>query len=300
MSGIATAPALSIVIAAWNGAPALRQCLASLQSQIAGEDCEVIVVSNFSKVGIEDLFDSFPSLNMFCLPAATVPELRACGIEKAGGDIVALLEDHCTFDRHWFAQIKEAHKLPYSVIGGAVENAAGMLLSWAVYFYDYGKYMLPDAGHVVTSLSGNNVSFKKPVLREVRDHYENGFYEASILEELQRRGYQLYLIPSAIVYHNKDYALKSAIADSYHHGRLFAARRVSGAPLAQRVFRGATSFLLPVLLPLRIAMRTLRKKRHVRQLAMSFPYLLVLMTAWSCGEFCGYAWSEGASARHWK
>jgi hypothetical protein len=240
---------------------------------------------------------------LIILPAdSTVPELWACGVEDAAGDIVALLEDHCSCDTEWSEQIRKAHELSYSVVGGAVENAktGQSSLDWAVYFYDYGKYMLPEAARVVPTLSASNVSYKREALQQIRDRYRQGFHPTFINEELQKRGYPLYLTPMAIVYHNKNYALRNSVRDCYHHGRLFAAIRLSGASALRRAVRGASSVLLPVVLPARIAMNAVHKKRRLKELLSCFPYLLLLMSVWSYGEFCGYLWREGASARQWR
>jgi GT2 family glycosyltransferase len=291
----------SIVIAAWNGSSALRQCLQSLAIQPKAADTEVVVACNFETGDIRNLFPSLSLLKLIHVSSdATVPELRTCGIENSTGDVIALLEDHCTCDSEWVSQIINAHELPYSVIGGPVENATRARLSWAVYFYDYGKYMLPETAGVVGTLSGNNISYKRHALDEVREIYRAGFYETFVNQELQRKGHDLYLHPSAIVYHNKDYALSNAVMDCFHHGRMFAAKRVFGAPFFERAKLSAASLALPCLLPSRIVLRTFRKKRNLKNLANSFPHLLLLMTAWSCGEFCGYTWREGSSARKWK
>lgn len=293
---------MSVIIAAWNGSAALRQCLTSLLTQLDATEDEIIIVSNFDADDIEDLLFSFPSVRHESFASDTdVPNLRSRGIDLARGDIIAMLEDHCTVDSHWSAEIRKGHELPYSIIGGSVENhRVKSKLTWAVYFYDYGKYMLPGVGRVFTSLSGNNISYKRKVLDEVRDQYQDGFHETFINEALQRRGYNLYFLPSAVVYHNKSYALKNAVIDSYHHGRLFAARRVASARLALRAFRGLLSPLLPVLLPSRVLLTAVRKRRHLTEVIACFPYLFLLMTAWSCGEFCGYLLGEGASAGKWK
>ena len=290
---------LSIVIAAWNGSTSLRRCLISLVNQLDPEDSEVIVASNFSSDGVQDLLQSVSFLHFISLPSvSTVPELRTRGIERASGDVIALLEDHCTVDEAWAAQMRKAHKLSYSVIGGSVENVRGASpLNWAVYFYDYGPYMLPDVPRVAKSLTGCNISYKTRVLHEVRDRYRNGFHETFINQELQRRGYELYLLPSAMAYHNKKYRLKSSIGESYHHGRLFGALRVSDASFNERAYRVATSLFLPVLLPSRIVLRTFRKKNHVKELVIAFPYLLLLIGAWSYGEFCGYVRRERRNPR---
>ena len=117
---------LSIVIAAWNNSSSLRQCLASLVKQTDCEDTEVIVVSNYHGGTRQLVEQQFPTVNYFFLSEdATVEELRTLGIHRSSGEIVALLEDHCTFDENWRVEIIKAHELPYSIIGGSVENASG-------------------------------------------------------------------------------------------------------------------------------------------------------------------------------
>ena len=293
---------LSVVIAAWNGPSALRQCLLSLANQMNHAATEVIAATNFKSDDLQDLVQSLSFVKLISLsPDTTVPELRTVGIQNSSGDVVALLEDHCTCHNEWVSQIKWAHELPHSVIGGVVENAnSAIALSWAVYFYDYGKYMLPQAARIVPTLSGNNVSYKRHALEQVRERYRNGFYETFVHQALQQFGHNLYLVPSAIVYHNKDYELRNAVTDSYHHGRVFAAKRAFRARFLERALRCAAAPVLPCLLLSRIVVRTFRKKRHLKELANSLPYLFMLVTAWSCGEFCGYMWKEGSSARKWR
>jgi GT2 family glycosyltransferase len=290
---------LSVVVAAWNGPAFLRECLRSLAGQI-GPGGEIVIAANFEENGIEDLVQTSPFVHFFCFQGATVPELRTRGIEKSHGEIVALLEDHCVVGEGWAKEIQKAIELSYPVVGGCVENASSGSLNWAVYFYDYGKYMLPDRARVVDSLSGNNVAYKREALARIRDQYRRGFYETFVHQELQRRGCDLYLTPSAVIYHTKRYALRSSILESYHHGRSFAARRFAKAGLVERTTRGAASLLLPALLPLRIVTRTLQKKRHLKELMRAMPNLLLLTTAWSYGEFRGCVSGEGASAGRWK
>jgi len=291
---------LSVVIAAWNSPSLLNECLVSLLPQLSAVDSEVIVVSNFPTSDIPNRFASFSFVTFRDIADATVPELRTQGIENASGDVIALLEDHCRVDQAWASQIRKAHELPYAIIGGSVENPGRQPpLNWAIYLYDYGSYMLPEVPRVAATLTGFNVSYKRTVLEEVSDEFRSGFHETFINEELQRRGYKLFLLPSAIVYHNKTYALGNAIIETYHHGRLFAALRTSTAPLTERAYRAATSLFLPLLLPVRVVLRTIRKNR-VKELITAVPYLLLLMSAWSYGEFCGYLCREGASAKEWK
>ena len=291
---------LSIVIAAWNGPELLTACLSSLAVQVGDAPTEVIVVSNYDFP--PEISQRFPFARFSREPNSTiVPELRTRGVLRANGRIVAIIEDHCTIGERWCAEIVNSHELPYSIIGGSVENRPVQKpLDWAVYFYDYGNYMLPDTARVVTSLSGANVSYKREVLEEIKLNFADGFYEATVNDELQRRGHLLYLAPSAVVHHNKEYTLQFAITQAYHHAKTYAGRRISNAVPIKRLTYVAGSIVLPVLLPLRTIATVLRKRRHRRALGMSLPYLILLLTGWSCGEFAGYVFGEGKSPEAWR
>ena len=287
---------LSIVIAAWNGPASLERCLRSLAAQADGN--EILVIANFDA----PLSSQFPSVRYIPMPpGTTVPVLRAEGIRQSGGEIVALAEDHCTFNANWCAELLKAHELPYSVIGGAVENGdSRSALSWAVYFYDYSRFMLPLNAAPVPALSGNNVSYKRAALREVEATFREGFFEPFTHGELVRIGHPLYLAPRVVVYHQKHYRTREAARQAYHLARHFAATRVRQASPAKRAAFVLGSLALPLVLPARIVVRTVRRRRLAGELLRSMPYLTLLTTSWSWGEFCGYLAGTGSSAREWK
>jgi glycosyltransferase involved in cell wall biosynthesis len=289
---------LSIVVASWNGTASLRRCLTSLEKQADKNTDEIIVVSNFSP----DIAQNGSPVSFHVSPGtSTVPELRRTGIEAARGNVVALIEDHCTLDKNWSAEIKKAHASTAAVVGGSVENASvENILDWAVYFYDYGKYMLPNRAGQADSLSGMNVSYKRAALEEIREVYEDGFFETFANEELRSRGHDLLMMPSAVVYHNKSYKLRDVISHCYHLARSYAARRVAKATTGRRFVFILGSLVLPILLPARIVAAVATKRRNVVKLARAFPFLLVLLSVWSYGEFAGYIAGEGGSGQAWR
>jgi hypothetical protein len=291
---------LSVVIAASNGPSSLEQCLRSLKGDGQLSDTEIIAVTNFDATQM--LHGRFPYVQHASMPAdTTVPALRTVGIWRSSGEIVALAEDHCTFGDGWCFEIKKAHELPYSVIGGSIENAShDRALDWAMYFYDYSKFMLPNQAGVVGYLPGNDVSFKRSVLKQVETSLRDGFFEAFMNVELKTRGHALYLMPSVVVYHQKNYELRKAITQCCHLGRGFAGKRVLNAPIVKRGALLLGSFALPALLPGRIVVRTVRKGRHLKELVRALPYLLLLTASWSWGEFSGYLVGEGSSAGKWR
>src|SRR5215470_15477588 len=87
-----------------------------------GTETEVIVAANFTGEAIRRLSEHFPLAHFFSRPGAIVPELRTCGVEQSTGDIIALIEDHCTVDENWSHEIVQAHK-SHSVVGGCVDNS---------------------------------------------------------------------------------------------------------------------------------------------------------------------------------
>ena len=252
---------LSVVIAASNNASLLMQCLSSVEKQIDAHGAEVIVASNYDEEVQDMIRRRFPQVKyLACPPGKTVPELRVEGIAHAAGDIIALAEDHCIFDEDWVAEIMKAHERSCPVVGGPVENTISQdCLAWAVYFVEYGKYMLPLKGGVVDSLSGNNVSYKWSLLEQTKDCLRDGFFETFFHRELRRRDYLLYLTPTAIVYHNKNYEIKNVLGQFYHHGRSFAGIRVSRVAALKRFSFIVGSLILPVLIPLRIVASVMRK-----------------------------------------
>jgi GT2 family glycosyltransferase len=292
---------LSVVIAAWNGQASLERCLRSLRRDSLSET-EVIVASNFDGATEAMLRDHFPDVRYVAMPVGTtVPRLRAEGIRYSTGEIVALAEDHCTFDRDWCAELKRAHQQPCAAIGGAVENASvGRALDWAVYFYDYGKFMLPLGAGRTEALSGNNVSYKRTALQQVESAFQEGVFEPFLHAELVRHGHSLYLAPSMVVYHQKLYHAGDATVKAYHLARSYAAKRVAAASQLKRSAFVAGSLFLPFLLPVRIVLRTLGKRRLILKLIRCLPYLLLLTGSWAFGEFCGYLTGAGNSETVWK
>jgi GT2 family glycosyltransferase len=296
-----TAVTLSVVVAASNSMADLEPCLASLKGQGEAPDTEILVVCNYGAGSEERLTSAFPFARFAFLPGTTtVPELRAHGIALSTGSIVALLEDNCVVDTRWCAELKHGHASAYCVVGGAVEKSGDISsVNWAVYFYEYGKYMLPCTGGLTDSLAGNNVSYKRALLSRVAPEFQDGFFEAFIHQRLHKQGVPLYLLPTAVIYHTKQYRAQAVLAECFFHGRHYAGRRAASESVITRALLLGGSTLLPLILPLRIVRRVLQKRRHVRELCRSFPYLILFMSSWACGEFAGYLSGEGDSVRRW-
>lgn len=287
---------LSVVIAAWGGAQSLQATLRSLTGQ--PEVSEVVVATNKPLCG---LAEAYPTVRFLEHPTGTtVPALRAAGIRAASGAIVALSEDNVAFDPGWSSAILASHTAGHEVVGGPVEQSqTASARDWAIYFYEYGRFMPPVLAGATGRLAGNNVSYARRILTNTSVVWADGFYEAFLHEHLLDEGAELVMAPGAIVYHHGTSTVGQTVRQCFHHGRGYAGMRVAGVAAWRRAAWGAASVVLPGLLPGRIVFQTFRKGRRLGRLAFALPYIVLFMTAWAAGEMTGYLTGPGASTRAW-
>jgi hypothetical protein len=290
-----------VVIAASNGTELLRESLLALTEQAVAVGAEVIVARNFDADGGALLKRDFPFVVDLALdPSTTVPSLRAAGIRQSTGAIVALLEDHCTTAPGWCGAILAEHATARSVVAGPVAQALdGTPVDWAVYFYDYGRFM-PGAPKPPGAFSGNNVSFPREVIDALASHWQDGVFEAVLPEVLRRHSVPVRMAEDAIVVHRKHYRLGRAVRNAWHLGRGYAAQRVASGSSSRRAGFALGALVLPVLLPLRAFARTVAARRHLGRLARALPYLVLIFWSWSAGEFMGYSLGPGRSPGEWR
>jgi hypothetical protein len=234
-------------------------------------------------------------------PDATVPQLRAAGLVAARGTIVAFIEDHCACAPGWRDAIVRAHTLPFQAVGGPVDLASGgRPLDWAVFFYDYSRFAPPMASGPASSLSGANASYKMTVLKDLESVLQGGVLEVVLEQELSRRGLGMYLASDAVVVHGKRHEARDAVSLSFVLARVYASRRLAGARQLRRLTFACGAALLPWVLGARILAATLRTRRRLGKLVLASPWLVVLLCAWSLGEFTGYLFGEGTSELSWR
>jgi hypothetical protein len=209
---------------------------------------------------------------------------------------VAFIEDHCTCAPGWAAALLRAHGERHAAVGGPVDQARDSShLDWAVYFYDYGRYMPPCTEGPVDQLSGLNMSFARAALDAAGKELADGVHEAGLQVELRRRGHTPYLVPGALVTHRARRTARQALGQAYRFARSYAARRMPGTPAPRRAIVALGTLLLPAVLGGRIVAGVLRKRRHRITLLLALPWLCALLVAWSAGEAAGYVTGPGFS-----
>jgi hypothetical protein len=294
-------PKLSIVIASVLGQQSLVDCVNSFVCQADADTIEVIVATSASDQGIEAverLAESFPCVRVLRVATrASIPELRAIGFLSARGDILAMTEDHCVADVEWVAHVIHAHESEHVAIGGAVENGATTrTIDWAVYFCEYGRYMLPIAAGSTDDLPGPNVSYKRRAFEQFQDLLSPATWDPVWHWRLRERGMSLIADPTLVVYHCKHFTFGGFVRERYHYSRSFAGRRVAGVPFRRRAAFLVGSPLLPPVVLARVTRRVWAKGRCRSEFLRALPFIAVFSLVWAVGEFIGYACGEGQSA----
>lgn len=293
-------PAMSVVIVTPDRYDTIRDTIEHLREQTGRDRLEIVIVAPSAK----DLGLSGRELKGFARasvvetgPIASAAEARAAGVRRASAPIVAFLEDHSYPAPGWAAALIEAHEKPWAAVGPIMVNAnPETLISRANVFLGNTSYVEPAAPGTVDDLPGRNSSYKRAVLLNYGPELGPLLETETVLHwDLRARGYELYLEPAAKTFHRYHTVLSVLLREELHLGRLFAASRSKGWPLAQRLLYAGGAVLVPLLRLRRIIRAPAWDWRDepFRMLAVIITGLLVS----ALGEILGYALGAGDAAR---
>jgi hypothetical protein len=312
-------PALSVVIVSFNQPSVLRQCLSAFNTQSERDNVEIIVIrdctgrgdvdsnqfksdSNQTKSESSALKSEFPQFDWIDAPSgSTVPSMRKLALSKCRGKLVGFTEDDCVVSSDWCAKVIEAHQSENVAIGGSVEPSDyGRNLDWAVFFCEYARFMRPFAG-TVPALPGNNITYKSASLKKLLEtDSSGGVYEVFVNGELQKSGEELKADPSFSVRNINSWKLTNLVDVPFHHGRGFAAMRLTSKPLLERLPFLGIAMVLPAVQMMRMARQILAKGSHAGKFFQCLPQVGLFCISWSVGEFVGYLLGPGGSLKQWR
>ena len=293
-------PALSIVIASVNGLNVLGPTLDSIDRLPERQRIEVIVVEPLGALTRNHLRGRRHPVTIVPLSERrTIPRLRFLGVQRARGDLIAILEDHAEVDPNWASALLDAHRDPaIAAVGGAVENGNRGLVNWAVFFCEYAAYMAPVPEGVTSDLPGNNIAYKREHLLAHADLLDEGNWESWINDRLLSEGETIVSTNHAIVRHIKTFRIGYFLAQRFHFARSYAGMRRVDQSSVKRLIYGMGSLILPGLLLARITRQTLRKRRNLGWFAACLPLLALFLSVGAVGEMMGYLVGPGKSLEH--
>jgi hypothetical protein len=288
-------PVLSVVIATTRPWPAIRLALDSVLPQARMVGAEVIVADGSGQALPPDL--DAPDLVVLRELGASVFRLRALGLVRARGEIVAMTEDHCRVHHGWCAAVIRAHReYPQAAaIGGVVENGAtGHLIDWANFFVSNARFMAPVPTGETDAISGQaNLSYKRRVV--VREVPRRGVMEFLHARSLHDRGEILVTDDRLLVDHVQSCGFAGTSALHFHNGRSIAGFIAARMRRPGRLLRALACLVKPPVAFSRTIRIVLRKRRFPRQVLASLPFMAWLATCHASGELVGYLLGPGDS-----
>lgn len=286
----ADVPKTSVIVVAISSAAHIRRCLEAIESQRDPGECEIIVAADPRIGSLDDLVVEFPDVVFLPNTSANTPvALTAIALRRARGERIVLTEDSCIANRDWLAHLLSSDSGGHAAVGGSIEVAGDISNSmWAFAYVDFFRYMRPLRPGHSPSLSVCNVAYSAEHLRAVEDQWRDGFHETNVHEALARRFGTLSLNPDAIVQVSRNVELSGAIYERYAFGRLFGATRISRSGAGRRLTFALLSVGLPFLLMGRLTAKSFTDTALLTRFARAFPILVVLVLAWSWGEWLGY------------
>lgn len=287
-------PKLSVVLASQNACGSVSKCLSEIENQRNDESIEVVVVDNSTDGTQEIIAEKFPEIKLIKAPTGKfIPELWGIGINRSSGKIVAVSTTHFIPAKNWLVEILKIHQENYAGIGGAIENneRAG-IVSWAVYFCRYSRYMLPFARENVEDFAADNASYKRSSLERVKQTMTDGFWEVFVHKEMQKKKISLLLTPDIVVYHQDSFTFSGFMSQRFWHGRQFGSTRAASISSARRIALILLSPLIPFIYLYRITRSVFARQRNTGKYFLSLPVLFLFLLSWSFGEFSGYLWKS--------
>ncbi len=280
---------VTVAVVAICGATHLTRCLDALQAQVNAPRFNVVVVYDPHLEDVPALAERYPAVRMVANAGQRSPlELAARAVAEATGDRIFLTEDHCIPQPDWVRRLYDAQAPGRAAVGGTVRTSAeSNSVDWAFYAVDFFRYMPPVSPGPSPSLTVCNVAYRRDQLQAIESLWREIFHETAINDALRERFGELWLAADAEVSMRRNVRFGDAVYERYAFGRLFGCTRLQFAA-DRRLYYSLLAPALPVLLLGRIARKALRSRESTIRFARALPVLIVLVAAWSWGEWLGY------------
>ncbi len=295
--------AVTVAVIVLGGPSHLKRCLGSLVPQLDGLPIDVVVPFDHTVPDLGEARAAFPFVTFLDLgvlatvaqpgSAAARHELFdyriAAVLAQARGTHVALLQDWGAPAPNWCQALLETARLPHAAVGGAVDHTGRGVLSWAVYFLDFGRHQSPVREGPSRVLSDANVMYRCDALAEIRHVWSRRYNEALVNWALLERGKVLWRTPALTVHCDRGpISWGPLLAERLSWGRLFGAARARALSSARVLPYVVFSPLIPFVVVGRSAATVLVRRRHWGCFLQAFPAFVLLTVVWTAGELMGY------------
>jgi glycosyltransferase involved in cell wall biosynthesis len=220
-------PSVSVIIAAYNAAATLDDCLTSL-TQLTYRDYEIIIVNDGSTDATGDIADKYATIDSRLRVVHTVNGglcvARNVGLSEARGEIVAYTDADCRADPDWlYYLVLTLINKPVVGVGGP--NRVPPDDGWVAQCVGQapgGPTHILLSDEVAEHIPGCNMAFWRWALQELGGFnpiYRQAGDDVDICWRFQARGYALGFSPAAIVWHHRRNSVRAYLKQQAGYGR---------------------------------------------------------------------------------
>ena len=285
-----SAPAVSVIVAAYNSEDFLPRCLDSLENQTY-RDFETIVVNSSPENRTAQVVSKFPFVRFFQSPDRLFPHAaRNAGMKMARGSLFAFTDADCQADPHWLAELVAAHSAGHEIVAGCIDSHALSWVSQAIYLLKYSPYLRgKPAGPIGLAATGSLLVSQK--VWKLAGPFDGSIFAGDALFSWRARaaGFPPWFEPKAIVVDQDEKYRRGFFSERFQRGREFGQVRADfeNWSAVQRALRFLFTPLALLAALQAIAMECHSGKR-LGDFVASLPLLVLAQTAWCLGEATGY------------
>jgi len=285
-----SAPAVSVIVAAYNSEDFLPRCLDSLENQTF-RDFETIVVNSSPENRTAEVVSKFPFVHFFQSPERLFPHAaRNAGMKMARGSLFAFTDADCQADPHWLAELVAAHSAGHEIVAGCIDSHALSWVSQAIYLLKYSPYLRgKPAGPIGLAATGSLLVSEK--VWELAGPFDGSIFAGDALFSWRARatGFPPWFEPKAIVVDQDEKYRRGFFSERFRRGREFGSVR-SGFEKWGHAWRIVRFLAMPVALIFALAAigRECLYGKRLRVFIKCLPLLFLVQTAWCIGEAVGY------------
>ncbi len=213
---------VSVVVATYNGARTLQNCLKSL-GRLNYPDYEVIVVDDGSKDRTPEIAQSFRSVRYLRQTNQGLSAARNAGIRAARGEIVAFTDDDCRADEDWlYYLVSDLLRSDFAGMGGhnflPPEDSC---VAAAVVVSPGGPAHVMVTDHEAEHIPGCNMAFYKWALEDI-GLFDPSFRKAGddvdVCWRLQDQNLKIGFSAAGFVWHYRRSTLKAYLKQQAGYG----------------------------------------------------------------------------------
>ena len=280
---------ISVVIASKVGSPFIEQCLDSVKLQADALNAEVIVVIPQGETYASRIADQYPWARVVRSAETKVPALRRHGVEESSGDLIAVIEEHCSAKEDWLATVISALESgEYSAVGGpVVDYNYDKLRDWTVYFCEYNGALPPFAAGETGNLNDANIAYPRSVLMEHKSLLDDGYWPMTLHGTLLASGHKMLSVPGMVVYHRGPFPYRYYLGQRFLFSRAYTGVRAQNKSALWRLIYLVAAPVLPAVLLARIALRVFSKRCHIGKFILALPLTIIALVVLVAGEWIG-------------